>query len=169
MSYTPPKNNRPPIVISILLFLCAASSVIFYSLNIGIVLILQLIIVIAVSAAGFITARYGLSSYTYIIERDLSLDRVQRFKIIKTQANRRRIICDISLTTAIAVIPKAPMAEIHAKYGRINRKFNYNVNMFPESSYYYIFDYNGDGKTDIIEFEGNEDFSELLKLMAEEK
>ena len=163
MSFTPLKNNRPPIVISILLFLCAASSVIFSVLNIGITLILQVITVITGCLAGFITARYGLSSYTYIIEGN------QRLKIIKTLGIRRQTICDIPLTTAIAVIPKAPMSEIHAKYGRINRKFNYNANMFPESSYYYIFDYLGDGKTDIIEFESNKDFYNLLKLMTEEK
>jgi|GEM_PF-2947262 len=166
MSYTPLKNNRPPIVISVLLFLCAASSVIFFALNIGIVLILQLIIVITVTAAGFITARYGMSGYTYILERDLSLDRIQRLKVIKTFGMRRTTVCSIPLTTAVAVIPKVPMSEIRAKYGRINRRFNYNTNMFPEKSYYYIFDYNGDGKIDIIEFEANAEFYDTLKLMA---
>ena len=159
MSYTPLKNGRPQIVISSLLFSCAAVAVIFYALEIGHEFVLQIIAVLTAAAAISVTARYGLMTFTYTLDKD-------GFKVIRTHMITRhsKTVCSISYESAVAVIPKAPMKEIRGKYGKIIKRHNYCVNMFPETAYYYIFDF-GDN-LHIIEFEANSAFYDMVKLFT---
>lgn len=163
MTYTPLKKNKPSIVISLILFICAGVCLIFDGLGIGYSLILQLITVITAVAAIFITARYTLSNFTYKLTRFDDIERSPSFAVIKSQGTKNKQVCNLSLLTAIAVVPKAPLKEIEYKYGKITRRFNYCVNMFPEKSYYYIFEFNGSIST--IEFESNSDFLATFKFI----
>jgi len=159
VSYTPLKNNKPPIVISLLLFLCAAAAIIFYALRIGHDFILQIIAVITSAAAISVTARYGLTTFTYTLDKD-------GFRVIRTHmiTGNSKTVCSISFEAAVSVIPKAPMKEIRNKYGKIMKRYNYRVNMFPETQYYYIFDFGG--SLHIIEFEANSAFLDMVKLFT---
>lgn len=163
MTYTPLKKDKSSIVISLILFLCAAVSVIFDALGVGYSLILQLITVVTAVSAIFITARYTLTGFTYKLTSDDDLDRLPGFIVVKTQGNQKKTVVNLSIENAIAIVPKSPIKNIVKRYGKLIRRLNYCVNMFPDASYFYIFEYNGG--INIIEFESSPEFLETFKFM----
>jgi hypothetical protein len=75
-----------------------------------------------------------------------------------------KVVCNVSFSTPAKVIKKAPMKEIKKKYGKISRKFNYCVNMFPDTPYYYIFEI--EDTLNIIEFEASDEFLSIIKMFT---
>lgn len=163
MTYIPLKKDKSPLVISLILFLCAAVCLTFFAINIGNRVILQLIMAVTAMASVVITTRYTLSGFVYILNNSVDLDKSPGFKVIRTQGMKKINVCNLSLDTAVAIIPKIPLKEIKNKYGKILRRFNYCVNMFPDESYIYIYEVNGG--INIIEIELNTDFYQMFKFM----
>ena len=86
------------------------------------------------------------------------------FSVIKVVGQKRTVVCSLSLSTAIMLIPKAEYTE-KLKAGQmpvINSRYNFNQNMKCKS-YVYICEFNG--KTIMVEFEPNEIF---VRVMLEE-
>jgi len=149
--YTPKRRNKAAVIISLLLFICTAAALCFGVLGIGNRLVLQIIGTISLTAGIFITGRYSLCEFKYVLNPTNT-----EFSIIKKQGGKSKTMCNISLETGIAIVPKLKVSELEKIYGTIKRRFNYCVNIFPIDSYYYVFKFN-DG-THVIEFEPDEDF-----------
>lgn len=157
-TYIPIRNRsgRAAIVISALLLLCTVLCVCFNAMNLGMRMPIQLAGAVSLIAGIYITGRYVLTSYKYVLNRPEDIDRFSEFIVIKIQGDKSKKVCNLSTATAVDIVKKTKIAEIEEKYGKISRKFNYCTNMFPDKSYYYIFEFNG--VNNIIEFEASDEF-----------
>ena len=154
--YTPGRRNKAAFIISLILFICTAAALCFGALGIGHRLVLQLVGTITLTSGVFITGRYSLCDFKYVLSPSELMPLAVDFSIVKKHLGKSKTVCNLSLETGIAVIPKLKVSELEKTYGTITRRFNYCVNIFPINSYYYIFKFNGG--MHVIEFEPDEDF-----------
>ncbi len=110
------------------------------------------LIALSVAAISFeIVNRYYFSTYIYTVnEKD--------FIITKRTGKKSQTVCNLSLSTMLA-IEKKPQnkkarAEFTKRFGKINIHYNYCQSLFPAQSYVILFEFNG--KTAAIAFEPNE-------------
>lgn len=119
--------------------------------------IFELLLIIVLSAGIMAVYRYSMTEMEYEIFDG-------SFSVIKVVGQKRTVVCSLSLSTAIMLIPKAEYTE-KIKAGQmpvINSRYNFNQNMKCKS-YVYICEFNG--KTIMVEFEPNEIF---VRVMLEE-
>lgn len=161
-TYTPVRKDkgRNALIISSLLYICAAVSWGAAIFDIGYRMISQVAAAVSLVIGIFISARYSLTDFKYMIQCSESVygENTADFTVIKIQGKKSKTVCRLSLETAVAVIPKIKLSALEAKYGAIERKFNYRVNLFANDNeiYYYIFEFNG--KYSVIEFEADKAF-----------
>lgn len=153
-----PERNPKQVTLIMLTFITAfiATAVLVCSVN-SYKWIFELLLIIVLSAGIMAVYRYSMTEMEYEIFDG-------SFSVIKVVGQKRTVVCSLSLSTAIMLIPKAEYTE-KLKAGQmpvINSRYNFNQNMKCKS-YVYICEFNG--KTIMVEFEPNEIF---VRVMLEE-
>lgn len=153
-----PERNPKQVTLIMLTFVTAfiATAVLVCSVN-SYKWIFELLLIIVLSAGIMAVYRYSMTEMEYEIFDG-------SFSVIKVVGQKRTVVCSLSLSTAIMLIPKAEYTE-KIKAGQmpvINSRYNFNQNMKCKS-YVYICEFNG--KTIMVEFEPNEIF---VRVMLEE-
>ncbi|NLN55530.1 MAG: hypothetical protein GX148_04420 [Clostridiales bacterium] len=153
-----PERNPKQVTLIMLTFVTAfiATAVLVCSVN-SYKWIFELLLIIVLSAGIMAVYRYSMTEMEYEIFDG-------SFSVIKVVGQKRTVVCSLSLSTAIMLIPKAEYTE-KLKAGQmpvINSRYNFNQNMKCKS-YVYICEFNG--KTIMVEFEPNEIF---VRVMLEE-
>ncbi|MBE6689133.1 MAG: hypothetical protein E7588_07660 [Ruminococcaceae bacterium] len=154
MIYTPQRKPRKALIYILFLFLTA---LLFAALNIngfpfkwlfqaGMFLCLALFILTV--------TRYFIYEYRYIITDE-------NFSIVQKSGNRETILCNLDLSTAVAVYNKAELKEHKKEIGHIKTSYNYTQNFMSDDILYYIFEFNG-AKCSVA-FEADEFFADGLK------
>jgi len=170
--YTPPHNPKKAIILSLLCFISASGLLIVGALDVGCRLLMQLAALTAAVAGIQITSRFILSVYTYIVET--SEDGGFDFMVIKNANKSRKTVCNLNMSTGIAIVPHSRMKETEKQFGRIRRSFYYTSNMTPikpgdsnrnpgaETSFYdYVFEFNNE--IHVIVIECSESFMNYIK------
>lgn len=160
--YTPKKIIRNAAFLSGVCIFAAASLLIISFFIQSYRTIYQVSYTLLALAAIQLTARYVLSSYTFVLD-DVN------FIIIKVSGKRATQICNINLRESIEIIEvpkKKPFADVEKKHGKIAVRRNFSQNMMAEKEYACIFGYNG--KTSAIVFDADIYFIGEMKRRAEE-
>ncbi|NLZ37890.1 MAG: hypothetical protein GX897_10545 [Clostridiales bacterium] len=170
--YTPPHNPKKAILISLLCFITAAGFLFAGALDFGYRLLMQLIALTAAVVGIQITSRFILSVYTYKVE--LSNHGGFDFIVIKNANKSHKIVCNLDMSTGLAIIPHAKPKDNEKRFGHIKRFFYYTSNMSPikpgdfknmpdiKTSFYdYIFEFNDE--IQVIVIECSEEFMKYIE------
>ena len=152
MKYTPYSDTRIIKIIVLLLTLCSLI-LIGCSLAIGGISseVMKTIAVIPFSAAVMVSIRFGICSYTYILD-DFE------FIVLQRIGKKTRTVCRLYYTDVTEVMR---FSEAKDKIKGRN-KYNYRVKILPYSSYCLFYELgNEDG---VVLFEPNENFVKVLKF-----
>ncbi len=151
MEHIPQKNKKGK-TLSIVFLIFACVGLIGASvLDIGYRWFYQLIAVMVYIVSFEILNRYYFATYTYrVTDKD--------FIILKTTGKRTQTLCNLALSTMIAIEKKPKTkqekAAMTARYGKINLRYHYCQSLAPQTPYVILFEFNG--KTAQITFEPSE-------------
>lgn len=98
-----------------------------------------------------IVSRHILNDYVYAINEQGYLT------VVRVYGKNRRFLADIRISASDRIVSAR---EDLSKYGKIDRKENFSVSLFPTSTYYYLFQSGGKRCAIILECEA--DVAELI-------
>ncbi len=107
---------------------------------------------VSLMIAILLNVRYSLTEFEYSVSNG-------NFAITKITGNRRQVVCNVDLETAIDLLPKKDYDHLPSSEKGII-KYSLNQNM-KANSFVYLCDFNG--KRAMIEFEPNKEFVAILK------
>ena len=151
MEHIPQKNQKGKKLSVCFLILACIGLIGTSVLDIGYRWFYQLVSVLAYIVSFELLNRYYFSTYTYrVTEKD--------FMIVRTTGKRARTLCNLALSTMIAIEKKPGTKEekeaITKRYGKVNMHYNYCQTFAPKTAYVILFEFNG--KIAQIAFEPNE-------------
>lgn len=106
----------------------------------------------ALMVSILLVVRYPLTEFEYAVDET-------GFAVTKIIGNRRQVVCNISLDTAIALYDKQTYKNLPREEKAII-KYSLNQNMVAKS-YVFLCDFNG--KRTMVEFEPNDEFVYIVK------
>ena len=152
MEHIPQKNKNGKRLSVCFLIFASVGLIAATLLDIQYRLFYQMIAVMAYVVSFEILNRYYFSTYSYCVEE-------KDFIIRKTTGKRTQMVCNLSLSTMIAIEKnpktKQEKRELEKKYGKITIHYNYCQSFFPKTSYVILFEFNG--QIAQIAFEPNEE------------
>ncbi len=114
--------------------------------------LIRLTAFISLIASILLVVRYALTEFEYSVSNG-------DFAITRITGNRRQVVCNVSLETAVNFIEKRDYDHLPSSEKAII-KYSLNQNM-KAKSFVLLFDFNG--KKSMIEFEPNPEFVAILK------
>ena len=165
-SYTPASKNKKALILTFLLFFCAAICL-FAGQNLPYRGVWQFIGLGCLVLAIQITSRYLLTAFRYSLSPLDGLDEANDFTVERIQGNHTKVVANVSLYTHVALLPRQPMAELDKKVGKIGRLFNFCPTLFPDGAWVYVFEFNGEQHA--LLFEPDDEFLRQLRLRIEVK
>lgn len=138
-----------------LLFISAAVTAILFlisTLQIPYASLVQLTGFISLIIAIWLNVRYSLTEFEYSVGNG-------DFSVTRITGNRRQVVCNVALETAISLIEKRDYDHLPSAEKAII-KYSLNQNM-RASSYVFLCDFNG--KRAMIEFEPNHEFVAIMR------
>ena len=134
MVYYPKKQPKKATVISLFLYVCAIAMFILSSYFTP-RMVYQLIGLVLVSIALFITSRYVLTDYKYVIkDAERASDKVA-FSIIKVNGKREAIMANFDLLDVFAIEKCKKIAQFEKKHGKVTKFYGYTSNLSSPNTY----------------------------------
>lgn len=136
MKYTPLKNRKANMTVLVALLLVFSVFLLLNAMLDSYRFLCQVGALITVTVFIQITARYELPIYSYIIDKN-------NFAVVREQGKKVSQLCNVDLTTGIAIMKKDEYKALPGERKRkITKCYNFCQNIFADS-YYYIFEFNG--------------------------
>ena len=162
--YTPPHNKRQATVISAILFAAAALTFMFGNF-LPMRLIWQVVAIGTLTAGILITSRFVLTEYRYKLNDLAHLHESNQLIVESVQGKNVKTVCSLTLETRVGFAKYESLKQIEEKYGHISRSFSYSPNLFSESKYAYIFEFNDE--TNMILLDCDDEFVRQFRMRTE--
>ena len=143
----------------ILLFSCAVVTALLFLISTVIPVYSSLVSTLGIVALIFsiwINYRYTLTEFEYCVGNG-------DFSVVRIVGNRREIVCNVALETAVGIFEKRDYDHLPSK-DKALIKYSLCQNIKPNS---YVFLCNFNGKRAMIEFEPNNEFVAVFKKEIE--
>lgn len=164
MTYVCPRTRGTAKVVCVLLLILATVTGVFSSIGIGWRGIWQLIMFGAIVGVVYVSQRYLLTGYEYILDPHEEIFSHNRITVVRTQGKKRIQVVTLSLKNLTAVIPYMKYSELKEKYGRPSARMSLCADMFPRESYILLFEANGELSAVRIQCDG--EFSAVIASRA---
>lgn len=141
MIYQSKKQPKKAALISVILYALAA--VLFILSNfITPTMPYQLIALVLVSIGVFLTSRYILTDYKYVIkDAEYQGDKI-KFLIVKINGKRESVMADFELSSAYALEKCKKISEFEKKHGKVNKYYGYTSNILSPDKYMLAIEFN---------------------------
>ena len=159
MHYSPPKDNQR--LIALCAPLLVSSFLLFFVSNfLPYASIFQAVSLIMLATFIFLNVRFALSLYRYQIE-------ATSLMVFRKQGRREEKLCDIELSSALALLTKEEFKDQKPKYALC---YNFCQSFASENRTYFLFTFNDtEEKRALIIFEPSEEMqTEIRKYLKEE-
>lgn len=164
MTYICPRTRGTAKVVCLLLFVLATVAGAFSSLGIGWRGIWQLIMFGAIVAVVYVSQRFLLTGYEYILDPHDEIFSHNRITVIRTQGKKRIQVVTLSLKNLTGVIPYMKYRDLCKKYGRPSVRMSLCADMFPKDSFILLFETNGE--LSAVRLQCCKDFADELSSRA---
>ena len=164
MTYVCPRTRGTAKVVCVLLFILAAVTGVFSSLGIGWKGLWQLIMFGAIVGVVYVSQRYLLTGYEYILAPHEEIFIRNRITVVRTQGKKRIPVVTLSLKNLTGVIPYMKYRDLREKYGSPSVRMSLCADMFPRESYILLFETNGE--LSAVRIQCDKNFSEEIASRA---
>lgn len=155
MTYTPKKDNRPALLLSMLLIFFSMTFFFVSCILAGYISrIFSLAGLIFFLAAFIIITRFLIYSYTYSTDGE-------EFEVIQKSNKSYKKVCLLYCTEITEVTPKTEAKHTLHKI----KRYDYRVSLFPKNTYCIFFEENGEKC--VIFLECSHEFANYLKLYTQ--
>lgn len=144
MTYVCPRTKGTAKVICVILLILATITGVFSSLGIGWRSIWQLIMFGSIVGVVYISQRYLLTGYEYILSSHGDILTRNRITVVRTQGKKRYQVVTLNLKNLTEVIPYIKYRDLREKYGTPSVRMSLCADMFPRESYILMFETNGE-------------------------
>ncbi len=160
MIYYPKKQPKRATAISLFLYIGAIALFIISSFFTP-TMPYQLIALVLVSIGLFLTSRYILTDYKYIIkDAERSTDKIG-FSIVKVNGKREAVMANFDLLDVYAFEKCKKISVFEKKHGKVNKFYGYVSNLSSPDTYMLALKFNG--MKIILAIECSEDFAKEIK------
>ncbi len=142
MLYHPKKQPKKAALISVLLYAGAAVLFIisgFFAPRLA----YQLGALVFISIGIFITSRYILTDYKYVIKDIERTGDEVKFSIIKVNGSREAVMANFDLLSAYALEKCKKISQFEKKHGKVNKFYGYTSNFSSPDTYMLAIEFNG--------------------------
>ncbi|MBQ9748369.1 MAG: hypothetical protein IJV98_06255 [Clostridia bacterium] len=168
MQFIPKKNKKGAIVSLCLMLLGGAGLIASVTAQIRYAALFQLAALFLFIFSFEFFYRYEMTTMIYLYDG-------QDFKIIRKVGKKEQYVCNLAMSTAIAILPTPTGREARRAmardYGKIGIRYNHAQVMHPRCPYSVLFDFNG--KVAEIVFEPDEKMAaaiaEQIRLLENQK
>ena len=117
MTYVCPRTRGTAKVVCVILLILATVTGVFSSLGIGWKGLWQLIMFGAIVGVVYVSQRYLLTGYEYILDPHEEIFIRNRITVVRTQGKKRIPVVTLSLKNLTGVIPYMKYRDLREKYG----------------------------------------------------
>lgn len=145
MVYTPKRSNKRAFWITLALFTVAAagflaSAVLPYRA------LFQIIAVIGVTIGIQLTQKYLLTDYEYSFASNTNDygETTVTLTVVRKQGKRSTVMCNLNVNPRCRIVDYQPAKKLEERYGRINFRYDFCVDICPKTAYSVILDFRDD-------------------------
>ena len=161
---TPPHTKKQAVTVSAILFAAAMLCFVFGRFM-PMTLIWQAVAICSLVAGIQITSKYVLTEYRYKLNDLAHLHESNQLIVESVQGKNVKTVCSLTLETRVGFTKYESLKQIEEKYGHISRSFSYSPNMFSDSKYAYIFEFNDE--TNLIILDVDDEFVRQFRMRTE--